>query len=154
MGKRAVVAFALALAVFHSKNCVLKIKVELEKNGKRRSSQRFARFTEALFLWLRLGIASRKLSIVCSLALGQGQISSQKSGAQARLPSHTAPRGKRQCTRRLRRTRPSRQQRWFHVCPASSEAPLVPRLCVRCVRLQLGGSSENQGLSAKTFHHL
>jgi hypothetical protein len=34
MGKRAVVAFALALAVFHSKNYVLKIKVELEKKWK------------------------------------------------------------------------------------------------------------------------
>ena len=42
-------------------------------------------------------------------------------------------------------------QRWFRVFPASSAALRVPRLCVRCVRLQLFGSSENQGLSAKTF---
>jgi len=125
----------------------------LRKNGKRRSSQRFAHFMEALFLSPRLGTASRKLSTVCSLALGQGQISSQKSDAQAHLPSRTATRGKRQCIRRLQCTRPSRQQRWFHVCPASSEAPLVPRLCGCCVRLQLGGSFENQGLSAKAFHH-
>ena len=94
------------------------IKVELEKNGKRRSCQRFTRFMEVLFLWLQLGIASRRLSIVCSLALGQGRISFQKSDVLAHLPSHTATRGKRRCTRRLRRTRPSRQQRWFHVCPA------------------------------------
>jgi hypothetical protein len=125
--------------------------VKLGKNGRHRSSQRLSCFTEALFLWLRLGIASRKLSTVCSLTLGQGQISSQQSDAQAHLPSHTATRGKRQCTHRLQCTSPSRQQRWFHVCPASSEAPLVPRLCGRCVRLQPVCSSENQDLSAKTF---
>ena len=132
--------------------CIKKWRWNLRKNGRRRSSQRLSCFTEELFLWLRLGIASRRLSTVCSLALGQDRISSQKSDAQARLPSHTATRGKRRCTHRLRRTRPSRQQRWFHVCPASSEAPLVPRLCDRCVRLQPVCSSENQGLSAKTFH--
>jgi hypothetical protein len=123
----------------------------LRKNGRRRSSQRLSCFTEALFLWLRLGIASRKLSTVCSLALGQGQISSQKSDAQACLPSHTATRGKRQCTRRLQCRCPSRQQRWFHVCPASSAVLRVPRLYDRYVRLQPVCSSENQGLSAKTF---
>jgi hypothetical protein len=123
----------------------------LRKNGERRSSQRFARFTEALFLWLRLGIASRKLSTVCSLTLAQGQISSQKSDVQACLPSHTATRGKRQCTHRLQCTSPSRQQRWFHVFPASSAVLRVPRLCDRCVLLQPVCSSENQGLSAKTF---
>ena len=123
----------------------------MRKNGRRRSSQRLSCFTEALFLWLQLGIASRRLSIVCSLSLEQGQISSQKSDARVCLPSRTATRGKRRCTRRLPCTRPSRQQHWFHVCPALSEAPLVPRLCGRCVLLQLGGSSENPGLSAKTF---
>ena len=125
--------------------------MELRKNGRRRGSQRLSCFTEALFLWLRLGIASHKLSTVCSRALGQGQISSQKSDVQACLPSHTATRGKRQCTRRLRCRCPSRQQRWFHVFPASSAVLRVPRLCGHCVLLQLGGSSENQGLSAKTF---
>lgn len=123
----------------------------MRKNGKRRSSQCFVRFMEALFLSPRLGIASRKLSIVCSLALGQGQISSQRSDVQARLPSRTATRDKRRCTRRLRRTHPSLQQRWFHVRPASSEAPLVPRLCGRCVLLQLVVCFGNQGLSAKPF---
>jgi hypothetical protein len=123
----------------------------LRKNGKRSGSQRLSCFTEELFLWLRLGIASRKLSTVCSLALGQGQISSQKSDAQARLPSHTATRGKRQCTHHLRCRCPSRQQRWFHVFPASSAVLRVPRLCGRCVLLQPFCSSENPGLSAKTF---
>lgn len=123
----------------------------LRKNGKRSGSQRLSCFTEALFLWLRLGIASRKLSTVCSLTLGQGRISSQRSDVQACLPSHTVIRGKRQCTHHLRCRCPSRQQRWFHVCPASSAVLQVPRLCGRCVRLQLGGSSENQGLSAKNF---
>ena len=108
-------------------------------------------FTEELFLWLRLGIASRRLSIVCSLALGQGRISSQKLDAPARLPSHKVTRGKRPRKRRLRCKRPSLPQRWFHGCPAFSEALRVPKLCVRCVRLQLVCSSENQGLSAKTF---
>jgi hypothetical protein len=123
----------------------------LRKNGRRRGSQRLPCFTEALFLWLRLGIASRKLSIVCSLALWQGRISSQKSGAPVSLPSHTGTRGKRRCTRRLQCRYPSRQQRWFHVCPVSSAVLRVPTLCGRCVRLQLACSSENQGLSAKTF---
>jgi hypothetical protein len=36
-------------------------------------------FMEELFLWLQLGIASRKLSIVCSQVLWQDRISSQKS---------------------------------------------------------------------------
>ena len=123
----------------------------MRKNGKRHSSQRLSCFTEALFLWRRLDIASRKLSTVCSPALGQGQISSQKSDAQARLPTHTATRGKRLRTRRLQCTRPSRQQRWFHVFPVSSAVLLVPRLCGRYVRLQPVCSSENHGLSAKTF---
>ena len=134
--------------------CIKKWRPNLRKNGKRRSSQRFARIMEALFLWLRLGIASRKLSIVCSLALGRGRISSQRSDVQVRLPSRTATRGKHRCIRRLQCTRPSRPQRWFHVRPASSEAPLVPRLCGRCVRLQLVCSSGNQGLSAKLFTFL
>ena len=124
----------------------------LRKNGRRRSSQRLSCFTEALFLWLRLGIASHKLSTVCSLVLGRGRIFSQTLDAQASLPSRTATRGKRQCTRRLQCTHPSRQQRWFHVCPASSAVLRAPRLCGRCVRRQLVCSSENQGLSAKTFH--
>ena len=108
---------------------------------------------EALFLWLRLGIASRKLSIEYSQALGQGRISSQKSDVQALRPSRTATRDKRRCTRRLRRTRPSRQQRSFHVCLASSAVLRVPRLCDRCVLLQPVVCFENQGLSAKMFHH-
>jgi hypothetical protein len=133
--------------------CVKNKGWNLRKNGKRRNSQRLSRFMEALFLWLRLGIASRKLSTVCSLALGQGRISSPKSDAQARLPSHTATRGKRLRTRRLLCTRPSRQQRWFHVCLASLVVLRVPRLCDRCVLQQPVVCFENQGLSAKMFHH-
>ena len=104
-----------------------------------------------LFLWLMLGIAFRRLSILCSRLLWLGRISSRKSGVQACLPSHTVTRGKRPRTRRLQCTRPSRQQYEFHVFPASLAVLRVPRLCVRCVRLQLFCSSENQGLSAKNF---
>jgi hypothetical protein len=142
--------FEFGVAYFYAS----KMEWKLRKNGKRRKGQRFARFMGELFLWLRLGIASRRLSTVCSLPLGQGRISSLTWDVQACLPSRTATRGKRLCTRRLRRTRPSRQQRWFHGCPASSAVLRVPRLCVRCVRLQPFCSSENQGLSAKTFHRL
>jgi hypothetical protein len=132
----------------------LKNKVELEKNGERCSSQRFAHFMEALFLWLRLGTASRRLSIVCSLPLGQGRISSQRSDAQARLPSQRATQGKRLRTHRLRCTRPNRQQRRFRGCPASLAVLQVPRPCVRCALLQPFCFSENQGLLAKLFTFL
>jgi hypothetical protein len=107
---------------------------------------------EELFLWLMSGTASRKLSTVCSLVLWQGQISSQKSDAQARLPSHITTRGKRLHKRRLQCTHPSRPQHWFHVYPTSSEVLPVPKPCDRYVRLQLVCFSENQGLSAKNFH--
>jgi hypothetical protein len=106
---------------------------------------------EALSLWLRWGIASRRLSIGCSLFLWLGRISSQKSGVQALLPSRKGTWDKRRCIHRLPCICPSQRQRWFRVCPASLVVLRVPRLCVRCVRLQLFGSSENQGLSAKTF---
>ena len=108
-------------------------------------------FKEELFLSPRLGIALRKLSIVCSLSLGRGQIFSQRSGALVLLPSQTGTRGKRQCTRRLPCRHPSRQLRWFHVCPAFSGVPRVPRLCGRCVLLQLVVCFGNQGLLAKIF---
>jgi len=104
-----------------------------------------------LFLWLRWGIASRRLSIGCSLFLGRGRISSLKLGVRAYLPSRKGTWGKRRCIRRLQCICPSQRQRWFRVCPVSWVVLRVPRLCVRCVRLQLFGSSENQGLSAKTF---
>ena len=112
--------------------------------------QRLPFFTEELSLSPESGTEARRLSIVCSLSLWQGQISSLMLDALSLLPSHKAIRGKRLCTRRLRCKRPSRQQRWFRVCLAWLAVLRVPRLCVRCVLLQPVGSSENQGQSAKT----
>jgi hypothetical protein len=123
----------------------------VRKNRERRVISACLVFRAELFLSPRLDIASRRLSIVCSLSLGRGQIFSQTSGAQALLPSRIGTRGKRRCIRRLQCTRPSRQLRWFHVCPALSGAPRVPRLCARCVLLQLVACFGIQGLSAKTF---
>ena len=112
--------------------------------------QRFV-FMGVLFLWLRWGIAFRRLSIGCSLFLWLGRIFSRMLDVRVFLPSRTGTWGKRRCTRRLRCICPSQRQRWFRVCPVSWVVLRVPRLYVRCVRLQLFGSSENQGLSAKTF---
>jgi hypothetical protein len=127
-----------------------------QKKGANISARRNAAYfisMEVLFLSLRLGIALRRLSIVCSLALGLGQIFSQRSGAPALLPSQTGIQGKRRGTRRLQCTRPSRQLRWFRVCPALLVVPRVPRLCGRCVLLQPVACFGIQGLSAKFVHH-
>jgi parallel beta-helix repeat protein len=140
----AIIVTLLAAIFLHLKNR------DLRKNGERRGGQRFV-FMGVLFLWLKLGIAFRRLSIGYSLFLWLGRIFSQKLGVRACLPSRTETWGKRLCIRRLRCIRPSQRQRWFRVCPVSRVVLRVPRLCVRCVRLQLFGSSENQGLSAKTF---
>jgi hypothetical protein len=123
------------------------------KNGKRRVISAWFVSMAVLFLSLRLGNSSRTISIVCSLFRGQGQISSPMSGAQAFLPSRTGTRGNRLCMCRIQCTRPSRQQRSFRECPASAEAPQVPRLGDRYARLQLVVCFENQGQWAKTFHH-
>ena len=114
-------------------------------------NQRLYRFRAELFLSPRLDIALRKLSIVCSLSLGRGRISSRMLDVLSLLPSHKETRGKRLCKCRLRCKRPSLQQRWFRVCPAWLAVLRVPRLCVRCVLQQPVGFSENQGLSAKIF---
>jgi len=101
-----------------------------------------------LFLSPLLGIAFRRRGIVCSLFRGQGQISSQKAGVQANQPNHTVKRGKRLCIRRPRRRNPSLQRWLFHEYPFSLGVQLVPKLCVRYVRRQLGVLFENQGLLA------
>jgi hypothetical protein len=110
-------------------------------------------FREAeLFLSLPLDIASRMLSIVCSLFLVQGQIFCWKVGVQANQPNHRVKPGKRLCIRRLRRSYPSLRRWLFHVCQVSVGLQRVPRLCDRYVHLQLVVLFENQGLLAKNHH--
>ena len=104
-----------------------------------------------LFLSLALGIAFRRLSIVCSRFRGQGQISFQKVGAQEIQPNHTVTLGKRRCIRRLQCRNPSLQRWLFHEFPVSVGLQLVPKLYVRYVRRQLVALFENQGLLA-SFH--
>jgi hypothetical protein len=104
-----------------------------------------------LFLSLALGIAFRRLSIVYSLSPGQGQISSQKAGAQEIQPNRTMTLGKRQCIHRLQRKNPSRQRWLFHEFLVFVGVPLVPILYVRYVHLQLVVLFENRGLLAKVF---
>jgi len=104
-----------------------------------------------LFLSLALGIAFRRLSTVCSLFRGQGQIFSQKAGAQEIQPNHTMKLGKRRCIRRLQCRNPSRQRWLFHEFPVSVGLQLVPKLYGRYVRRQLVALFENQGLLAKVF---
>ena len=101
-----------------------------------------------LFLSLVLGIAFRRLSIVCSLFRVQGQIFFQKAGAQANQPNHTVKRGKGLCILRLRCRNPSLQRWLFHESPVWLGVQLVPKLYVRYVRRQLGVLFENQGLLA------
>lgn len=104
-----------------------------------------------LFLSLALGIAFRRLSIVCSRFRGQGQISFQKAGAQEIQPNHTVTLGKRRCILRLQCRNPSLQRWLFHEFPVSVGLQLVPKLYVRYDRRQLVVLFENQGLLA-SFH--
>ena len=102
-----------------------------------------------LFLLLQRDIAFRMLGIVYSLFRGQGQIFSQKAGAQEIQPNHTVTLGKRLCILHLQHMNPS-QQRWlFHEFRVFVGLQRVPKLCVRYVRRQLGVWFENQGQLAK-----
>ena len=109
-------------------------------------------FMVVLSLLLLWDTAFRRLSIVCSRVPELDQISSQKSDDQVHLPNHKATRDKRRCIRRLQCIHPNQPQHWFHEYPTSSAVLQGPKLYVRYVHLRLGGSSENQGQSAKTFH--
>jgi len=102
-----------------------------------------------LFLSLVLGTAFRRLGIVCSLFRGQGQICVLRVGAPASQPNRIMKRGKHLCTLRLQHTNPSQQHWMFHEFRVFVGLQLVPKLCVRYVRQQLGVWFENQGQLAK-----
>ena len=101
-----------------------------------------------LFLLRLRGIAFRRLGIVCSLFLGQGQIFAPTGGVREIQPIRTVKRGKRLCILRLQRRNPSLQRWMFHEFPVFAGLQRVPTLYVRYVRRQLGVLFENQGLLA------
>jgi hypothetical protein len=105
-----------------------------------------------LSLSLLLDIASRMLSIVCSLFLVRGQIFGWKEGVQVNQPNRRVKQGKRRCIRRLLRSYPNLLRLLFHVCRVSVGLQQVPRLCGRYVHLQFVVLFENQGLLAKNHH--
>jgi hypothetical protein len=103
---------------------------------------------------LALDTATHTPDTVCIPFRVQGRICVPRADDLANQPSHKAKRGIRRCIRRLRGICPSLLRWMFHGCPVSLEVQRVPKLCGRYVHLQLFGLFENQGQSAKKFHHI
>jgi hypothetical protein len=86
-----------------------------------------------LFLSLAPGTVVRRLGIVCSLVLVQGQIFSLKADVQENQPIRRGKLGKHQYRRHRLGIRPSQLLWLFRGCRVFVEVQLDPKRYVHCV---------------------